>query len=130
MEAETARALTAAGAEVTLAVRNTEAGAKTAGDITATTGNAAVHVAQLELADPRSVAAFVANWAGPLDVAATSVLVATSPQLEGIGGRYFQDCNEAPVVDPASAESSGSGVASYALDPTQAERLWELSQRV
>jgi len=60
--------------------------------------------------------------------AATSVLVATSPLLEGIGGRYFQDCNEAPVVDAASAESSGYGVASYAVDPRNAERLWELSQ--
>ena len=270
---ETARALAAAGAEVTLAVRNTEAGTKTAADITATTGNSAVHVAELDLADPRSVATFVDSWNGPLDLlinnagvmavpdlrltpggwelqfttnhlghfalafglhdslaaaatgarivslssrghlrspvvfddinfasrpydpmlaygqsktanvlfaveathrwadegitsnavhpgavettnlsryldpdyleqlktagvyhyktaeqgAATSVLVATSPQLEGIGGRYFQDCNEAPVVDPASAERSGSGVASYAVDPSNADRLWELS---
>lgn len=270
---ETARALAAAGAEVTLGVRNTEAGAKTAEDITHTTGNAAIHVGGLDLADPRSVAAFVTGWAGPLDLlinnagvmaipelrltpqgwelqfatnhlghfalafglhaalaaapagarivslssrahlrspvvfddinfasrpydpmlaygqsktanvlfaveatrrwadegitanavhpgavettnlsryldpdhlkelkasglyqyktaeqgAATSVLVATWPQLEGIGGRYFQDCNEAPVVDPASAEATGSGVAAYALDPANAERLWELS---
>jgi NAD(P)-dependent dehydrogenase (short-subunit alcohol dehydrogenase family) len=271
---ETARALAAAGAEVTLAVRNTVAGTKTAADITATTGNSAVQVAELDLADPRSVAAFVLGWSGPLDLlinnagvmaipdlrltpdgwelqfatnhlghfalafglhdslaaapagarivslssrghlrspvvfddinfasrpydpmlaygqsktanvlfaveatrhwadegitanavhpgaieatnlsryldpayleqlraagvyryktpqqgAATSVLVATSPQLDGIGGRYFQDCNEAPVVDPAGAESSGSGVASYAVDPVNAERLWELSE--
>jgi len=271
---ETARALAAAGAEVTLAVRNTEAGAKVAADITATTGNADVRVAELDLAVPRSVAAFAARWNEPLDMlinnagvmalpglsltlqrwelhfatnhlghfalgfglqdslaaasagarivsvssrghlrspvvfedinfasrqydplvaygqsktanvlfaveaarrwadesitvnavhpgavettnlsryldpeeleqakasgmyhyktaeqgAATSVLVATSPLLEGIGGRYFQDCNEAPVVDAASAESSGYGVASYAVDPRNAERLWELSQ--
>ena len=59
--------------------------------------------------------------------AATSVLVATWPPLEGVGGRYFQDCNEAPVVDPAEAETTGAGVAAYALDPTNAERLWELS---
>ena len=32
--------------------------------------------------------------------AATSVLVATSPQLDGIGGRYFEDCNQARVLDP------------------------------
>jgi len=271
---ETARALAVAGAEVTLAVRNTEAGTKTAADITATTGNSAVHVAELDLAEPRSVAAFVAGWNGPLDLlinnagvmaipdlqltpegwelqfatnhlghfalafdlhdslaaapagarivslssrghlrspvvfadinfasrpydrwlaygqsktanvlfaveanrrwadegvtanavhpgaieatnlsryldreyldqlrasgtyryktpeqgAATSVLVATSPQLERIGGRYFEDCNESPVVDPTSGQSPGAGVASYALDPTNAERLWELSQ--
>jgi NAD(P)-dependent dehydrogenase (short-subunit alcohol dehydrogenase family) len=271
---ETTRALADAGAQVTLAVRNTDAGAKTASEITATTGNAGLHVAELDLADPRSVAAFVATWAGPLDLlvnnagvmaipelrltpqgwelqfatnhlghfalafglyyalaaahdgarivslssrghlrspvvfhdinfasrpydpllaygqsktanvlfaveatrrwsdegitanavhpgavattnlaryldpdeleqikvsglyryktaeqgAATSVLVATSAQLEGIGGRYFQDCTEAPVVDPATAERTGTGVAAYALDPINALRLWKLSE--
>jgi hypothetical protein len=59
--------------------------------------------------------------------AATSVLVATWPPLAGIGGRYFQDCNEAPVVDPDEAGATGAGVAAYALDPANAERLWELS---
>jgi NAD(P)-dependent dehydrogenase (short-subunit alcohol dehydrogenase family) len=58
--------------------------------------------------------------------AATSVLVATSPQLEGIGGRYFEDCNEAQVVDDPTPET-GSGVAAYALDPGNAKRLWEVS---
>jgi NAD(P)-dependent dehydrogenase (short-subunit alcohol dehydrogenase family) len=280
---ETAQALAAAGADVTLAVRNTEAGARVASEITATTGDAAVHVAELDLADPRSVAAFAVGWSGPLDIlvnnagvmaipeleltdkgwelqfatnhlghfalasglhdalaeapagarivsvssrahlrspvvfddvnfasrpydpwlayaqsktanvlfaveathrwadegitanaahpgaietnlvrhldpayveqlresgvyqyktaeqgAATSVLAATSPLLEGVGGRYFQDCNEAPVVDPTSPEmsqeqyeefvSTSSGVAAYALDPVNAERLWELSR--
>jgi NAD(P)-dependent dehydrogenase (short-subunit alcohol dehydrogenase family) len=61
--------------------------------------------------------------------AATSVLVATSPRLEGIGGRYFEDCNEAPVVDPGGSDV-GSGVAAYALDPGNATRLWELSQHL
>jgi NAD(P)-dependent dehydrogenase (short-subunit alcohol dehydrogenase family) len=272
---ETARALASAGADITLAVRNTAAGAETAADITLTAGNTAMDVAALDLANPRSVSAFVANWRGALDVlinnagvmaipdllrtpdgwelhfatnhlghfalavglhdalasasagarivslssrghlrspvvfddinfasrpydpmlaygqsktanvlfaveafhrwvddgitanavhpgaidstnlsryldpdvleeikasgayryktpeqgAATSVLVATSPQLEGIGGRYFEDCNEAPVVDPATVASTGAGVARYALDPANAERLWELSFR-
>ena len=40
---ETARALASAGAEVTLAVRDTQAGERTASDISATTGSA-VHV--------------------------------------------------------------------------------------
>ena len=57
--------------------------------------------------------------------AATSVLVATSPQLEGIGGRYFEDCNEALVVD--SDPSSPFGVAPHALDPEAAARLWQVS---
>jgi len=272
---ETARALAGAGAEVTLAVRDTDAGRRTAAEITATTGNAAVHVGRLDLADQGSVAAFVATWSGPLQVlvnnagvmalpdlqltgegwemqfatnhlghfalalglhdplaaagnarivslssrghmrspvifddinftsrpydpwlaygqsktanvlfaveatrrwhedgitanavhpgaiaatnlarhmdrqvladllasdslkyktpeqgAATSVLVATSPQLEGIGGRYFEDCNEAAVVDPSASDVGGSGVAAYALDLANAERLWELSKQL
>jgi NAD(P)-dependent dehydrogenase (short-subunit alcohol dehydrogenase family) len=61
--------------------------------------------------------------------AATSVLLATSPQLEGIGGRYFEDGNEAEPVDP-DVEMPGSGVAAYALDPENARRLWELSLEV
>jgi NAD(P)-dependent dehydrogenase (short-subunit alcohol dehydrogenase family) len=57
--------------------------------------------------------------------AATSVLLAASPLLEGIGGRYFNDCNEAEPVPQRPADSSG--FAHYALDPANAERLWEIS---
>jgi NAD(P)-dependent dehydrogenase (short-subunit alcohol dehydrogenase family) len=59
--------------------------------------------------------------------AATSVLVATSPQLEGVTGHYFADCNEAPVIDPKDEDSRGFGVAAYALDPDNAKRLWQMS---
>ena len=59
--------------------------------------------------------------------AATSVLVATSPQLEGIGGRYFEDCSEAETLPADTASTAPSGVAPYALDPDAAERLWTLS---
>ena len=45
-----------AGAEVTLAVRDIEAGARVAADIAATTGNRSVDVAPLDLADRASVA--------------------------------------------------------------------------
>jgi NAD(P)-dependent dehydrogenase (short-subunit alcohol dehydrogenase family) len=61
--------------------------------------------------------------------AATSVLLAASPLLDGIGGRYFEDCNEAPVVHLRS-ETTIAGVAPYALDPGNAERLWELSSKL
>lgn len=271
---ETARALAGAGADVTLAVRDLEAGRRTAADITATSGNTAIQVGQLNLADQGSVATFVTHWSGPLDLlinnagvmalpnlqltpegwemqfatnhlghfalalglhdalaaadrarivslssrghlrspvvfedlnfasrpydpwlaygqsktanvlfavettrrwlsdgitanavhpgaihtnlsrhmapeqleslvrsglyrfktpeqgAATSVLVATSPQLEGIGGRYFEDCNEAAVVDPSGSDFVGSGVAAYALDAGNAKRLWGVSLRM
>ncbi|MGG6239421.1 SDR family NAD(P)-dependent oxidoreductase [Nodosilinea sp. AN01ver1] len=256
---ETARALAQTGAEVTLAVRNTAAGATTAADITTTTGNENIHVAPLDLADQASIAAFIAAWYGPLHIlvnnagvmalpeqytpegwemqfatnylghfalalglhdalaeagaarivsvsssghllspvvfddihfafrpydpwlaygqsktasilfavgatvrwfrdgitanalmpgaiatnlqrhvgsiqtpperqktpaqgAATSVLLATSPLLEGIGGRYFEDCNEAAIVTRRTKDYTG--VAPYALNPENADRLW------
>ena len=65
----------------------------------------------------------------PEQGAATSVLVATSPALEGVGGRYFEDCAEAPVVDRRPEGGSG-GVARYALDPVGADRLWDKSLRL
>ncbi len=262
---ETARALAHTGANVTLAVRNTDAGAQTAADITATTGNQNIHVAPLDLTDRTSIAKFVAAWDEPLHIlvnnagvmalpeqhtpegwemqfatnhlghfalalglhdalaadgaarivsvsssahlispvvfddihfafrpydpglaygqsktanilfavgatarwfkdgitanalmpgaiatnlqrytgglktpperqktpeqgAATSVLLATSGLLKGIGGRYFEDCNEATIV--ANGNGYISGVAPYALDPDNADRLWEESLRL
>lgn len=78
---ETARALAGAGAEVTLAVRNTEAGERTAADITRTTGNSRLHVAPLDLADQSSVAAFVAGWEGPLHVLVNNAGIMMLPEL-------------------------------------------------
>jgi NAD(P)-dependent dehydrogenase (short-subunit alcohol dehydrogenase family) len=261
---ETTRAMAGTGAEVTLAVRNTEAGEKVAAEIAAETGNRNLRVAELDLADQPSIAAFVAAWKGPLHVlinnagvmalpeqhtaegwemqfatnhlghfalavglhdplaldgaarivsvsssahlrspvvfedihyarrpyvpilayaqsktanvlfavgatarwigdgitanalapgaiatnlqrhtggmktpperrktpeqgAATSVLLATSPLLEGIGGWYFEDCNE---VLPEDGSGDLNGVAAYALDPENADRLWEESLRL
>ncbi|MFE3170097.1 SDR family NAD(P)-dependent oxidoreductase [Amycolatopsis sp. NPDC059090] len=265
---ETARALASTGAEVTLAVRDVDAGERAAKDISASTGNTAVHVRPLDLSDPASVAAFAASWDGPLHVlvnnagvmaapeqytpqgwelqfatnhlghfalaaglhpalaadgsarivvvsssghqqspvvfddvnfafrpydqwlaygqsktanvlfaveatrrwaadgitanalmpgaiytnlqrhtggrgsgkvppeliktpeqgAATSVLLATSSLLDGIGGRYFADCNETETIDRRGDAPPLHGVARYALDPGGAERLWTLSE--
>jgi NAD(P)-dependent dehydrogenase (short-subunit alcohol dehydrogenase family) len=272
---ETARALAGAGADVTLAVRDVSAGARTAADIIRTTGNDSVHVARLDLAVRDSIDAFVASWKGPLHIlvnnagvmaiaelqrssdghemqfatnhlghfalslglhdalaaaggarivsvsssghllspvvfddidflfrdydpwaaygqsktanvlfavgaqarwakdgitanalmpggiatglqrhvggaayieqarerfrragsslktteqgAATSVLLAASPLVDGVGGRYFEDCHEAEVV---ARRTPGTirGVAPYALDRENAERLWKTSE--
>ena len=62
----------------------------------------------------------------PQQGAATSVLLAVSPLLEGIGGRYFNDCKEAEVLTHRP-ERGLTGVAPYALDPGNAQRLWETS---
>jgi NAD(P)-dependent dehydrogenase (short-subunit alcohol dehydrogenase family) len=62
-------------------------------------------------------------WKTPEQGAATSVLVATSPLLDGVGGRYFEDCNEAGPHQPGTRR----GVADYALDPEAATLLWQVS---
>jgi NAD(P)-dependent dehydrogenase (short-subunit alcohol dehydrogenase family) len=62
--------------------------------------------------------------------AATSVLIATSHQLDGIGGRYFEDCNQVQLLPVDFSRETASGVAPYALDPANAARLWELSERL
>ncbi|KUN81077.1 oxidoreductase [Streptomyces bungoensis] len=265
---ETARALAAAGAEVTLAVRRPDAGEQIAADLRTRTGNAAIRVARVDVADLESVHAFTATWTGPLHIlvnnagimmlpelqrgisgheqqfatnylghfalalglhsaladaggarlvsvsssghlfspvvfddldyrfrpydalgaygqsktaevllaveadrrwsgdgiranalhpgaiatnlqrhtgglktpepyrktigqgAATSVFLAASPLVEGIGGRYFEDVNEAPQVTARPTELGVPGVAPYALDASNAERLWEVGTAI
>ncbi|MFI9470428.1 SDR family NAD(P)-dependent oxidoreductase [Streptomyces sp. NPDC052492] len=77
---ETARALASAGAEVTLAVRDIEAGEKTAEDIRATTKGGPVRVAPLDLSDQGSIAAFVTTWNDPLDILVNNAGVAAVPE--------------------------------------------------
>jgi NAD(P)-dependent dehydrogenase (short-subunit alcohol dehydrogenase family) len=63
------------------------------------------------------------SWKTPQQGAATSVLLAVSPLLAGVGGRYFEDCNEALPNEPGTRR----GVAAHALDPEAAARLWQVS---
>ena len=60
--------------------------------------------------------------------AATSVLLAASPDVEGVTGRYYEDCAEAPVVH--EREGHAGGVAPYVLDPDNADRLWQISEQL
>jgi NAD(P)-dependent dehydrogenase (short-subunit alcohol dehydrogenase family) len=96
--------------------------------------NLSRHMNREELGSLRASGTFRFKTTG--QGAATSVLVATSPQLQGIGGRYFEDCNQAPVLTQGPADQTDpagysplaeQGVAGYALDPDNARRLWELS---
>ena len=57
--------------------------------------------------------------------AATSVWAGTSPQLEGKGGVYCEDCDVAKITQPG--ESRISGVNPHAIDPEAARRLWQVS---
>lgn len=65
----------------------------------------------------------------PAQGASTTVLLATSPLLEGIGGRYFNDNQEATPVHerPSDVVEMVSSVAWYALDRDNADRLWRMS---
>jgi retinol dehydrogenase-12/retinol dehydrogenase-13 len=53
----------------------------------------------------------------PHEGAYCSIHVATAPELEGVGGKYFFHC---VPVDPAPC----------AVNPEDAERLWRLSEKL
>ncbi|GAA1873912.1 SDR family NAD(P)-dependent oxidoreductase [Asanoa iriomotensis] len=65
-----------------------------------------------------------AHFKTPAEGAATSVLLAASPTVAGVTGRYFEDNRESPVV-PGGGDPT-PGVAAHALDPVSADRLWDL----
>jgi NAD(P)-dependent dehydrogenase (short-subunit alcohol dehydrogenase family) len=62
----------------------------------------------------------------PEQGASTSVLLAASPLLAGVGGLYFEDCNQAQLVTRRPIDFTG-GYAAYAVDPANAERLWSVA---
>ncbi|MGP4016511.1 SDR family NAD(P)-dependent oxidoreductase [Saccharopolyspora sp. 5N708] len=79
--------------------------------------------AELDRMRAQSGGSRAVKWKTPEQGAATSVLVATSELLDAVGGRYFEDCNEAEPHQPGTRH----GVAEYALDPEAAARLWQVS---
>ena len=63
----------------------------------------------------------------PEQGAATSVWAATSPQLEGMGGVYCEDCDIAKPTDPDDPMKRYRGVEAHAIDRDDAARLWTVS---
>ena len=59
-------------------------------------------------------------------MASPVMLLAASPLVEGVGGRYFEDVAEAGLNQPGTR----TGVAAYALDPESASRLWDVSEQL
>lgn len=59
----------------------------------------------------------------PAQGAATSVLLAASPLVAGVSGRYFEDNQEAPLVP--GGRDADAGVARWSVDPVVADRLWD-----
>jgi len=60
--------------------------------------------------------------------AATTIWAAVSPQLNGKGGVYCEDCDIATMV-PADSKLY-SGVRPWAVDNAAAEALWILSEKL
>jgi NAD(P)-dependent dehydrogenase (short-subunit alcohol dehydrogenase family) len=60
----------------------------------------------------------------PEQGAATTLVLAVSPELDGVSGKYFEDCNEAL---PNPGDLTG-GLAAYAVDPEAAAQLWQVSE--
>jgi NAD(P)-dependent dehydrogenase (short-subunit alcohol dehydrogenase family) len=90
---ETVRALATAGADVTLAVRNTGAGAAVADQLHAELPpeSGKLSVAQLELSDLSSVKAFAATWDGPLHILVNNAGVMSPPDIaRTVEGREWQ----------------------------------------
>jgi NAD(P)-dependent dehydrogenase (short-subunit alcohol dehydrogenase family) len=69
------------------------------------------------------------NKKTPEQGAATSVWCATSPQLDGMGGVYCQDCDIARAL-PSDDSKEMRGVRPRATDPVAAGRLWQLSEQL
>ncbi|MBC7935554.1 MAG: SDR family NAD(P)-dependent oxidoreductase, partial [Rhizobacter sp.] len=78
----TAHTLAAHGAEVTIAVRNEEAGQKVADVIIAATGNEKVFVSPLDLNNRKSIKRFTDEWKGPLNILVNNAGVMAIPELQ------------------------------------------------
>lgn len=119
---ETARALAAAGADVTLAVRDTEAGTRVAERLEKElpSGSGQLTVGRLDLADRSTIAAFVAAWQGPLHILVNNAGVMATPQLtrtpEGrewqFGVNHLGHFALATGLHPALAAADGARVVS------------------
>ena len=84
------------------------------------------HISEADLAQlSRRAGVGAPQWKTVEQGAATSVLLAASPLVSGVTGRYFEDVNEAAPAEPGVYR----GVAAHAVDPDAAARLWEFSER-
>ncbi len=69
------------------------------------------------------------GWKTPAQGAAISVWAAVAPELDGIGGRYLDNC---AIGQPWSAggDPPHGYYLPYLLDPDHAARLWQLSEKL
>jgi NAD(P)-dependent dehydrogenase (short-subunit alcohol dehydrogenase family) len=84
---------------------------------------------------PADIAGMMEQWRdhGPLfyksiaQGAATQVWAAVGPELQGVSGRYLEDC---ALAQPTTQPMTLSGFREYAVDAAAAERLWALSESI
>ena len=57
------------------------------------------------------------------------MLLAASPLVAGVSGRYFEDCTEGLQMTERPTDFSG-GVAPYAIDAGNAKRLWDVALKL
>ncbi|MDX7998517.1 SDR family NAD(P)-dependent oxidoreductase [Xenorhabdus sp. Reich] len=65
------------------------------------------------------------TFKSPAQGAATGVWAATSPELKGLGGLYCEDCDVTALS--SEYEEPFVGVCEYAVDPTEALKLWNFT---
>jgi NAD(P)-dependent dehydrogenase (short-subunit alcohol dehydrogenase family) len=123
---ETARALAEAGAAVTLAVRNRDAGERIAAEINRTAKGAKASVGPLDLSDLGSVRAFAAEWGDdPLHILVNNAGVMACPQsythddLEmQIGTNHFGHALLTLALAPALEKGAVGGCTARVVELT------------
>lgn len=115
----TVRALAGAGADVTIAVRNVEAGRLAASSVVPAPGARPVRVAALDLADLASIARFTAGWDDPLPLLVANAGIVTgglerTPQgleLQFATNHLGHFALTTQLHDALAAGAAGAGVA-------------------
>ena len=59
--------------------------------------------------------------------ASTSVWAAVAPELEGVGGKYLEDCQLSKLSTPEAIATDHFGYLEYAVNLDNALKLWDLS---
>ncbi|MFD0482624.1 SDR family NAD(P)-dependent oxidoreductase [Kineococcus sp. GCM10028916] len=102
-------------------------------DLNAAVGDDALRVMGLIDGAGRPVIDPVVGKKTPEQGASTIAFAATSPMLHDVGGVYLKDNDVSAVNDqplPVTADSIPSEVASHAIDPRAADRLWKLGEEL
>lgn len=63
----------------------------------------------------------------PEQGASTTVWAAVAPELEGVGGKYLEDCQFAKLYTKEEVLKNFCGYLAYSVDKDNALKLWDLS---